>query len=65
MAFRVAQVDYRLGPGDSLYFDSEQDHDLQPISDKVVYLAVFAEGVPGTPVSPERATLKPKPKSKN
>lgn len=49
MAFRVAQVDYRLGPGDSLYFDSEQEHDLQPLSEKVVYLAVFADSPPMDP----------------
>jgi len=58
MAFRVAQVDYRLGPGDSLYFDSEQDHDLQPLSDKVTYLAIFVDAPPAHP-APETKRAKP------
>lgn len=54
MAYRVGQVDYRLGAGDSLYFDSEQPHDLQPVSDKVVYLAVFADSAPAVATDPGR-----------
>lgn len=43
MTFRVGTMDYRMHAGDSLYFDSNQKHDLQPVSDTVTYLAVFAE----------------------
>jgi transcriptional regulator with XRE-family HTH domain len=43
MSYRVGDLNYRLGPGDSLYFDSEQAHDLAPISVKVVYLGVFSD----------------------
>jgi transcriptional regulator with XRE-family HTH domain len=49
MLFRVGAADYRLGPGDSLYFDSEEEHDLQAITDKVVYLAIFVEPPPSRP----------------
>lgn len=41
MRYRVGAVDYVLNPGDSLYFDAEEDHDLEPISASVEYLAVF------------------------
>ncbi len=43
MQYTVGNVQYRLGPGDSLYFDAEEDHDLQPISKTVRFLAVFTE----------------------
>ncbi|HBC86516.1 MAG TPA: XRE family transcriptional regulator, partial [Lentisphaeria bacterium] len=29
--------------GDSLYFDSIEEHELVPLTAKVVYLAVFSE----------------------
>ena len=41
MHYRVGSVTYKLGPGDSLFFDPLQDHDLDPISDRVVFLGVF------------------------
>jgi len=43
MKYRVGSVEYALTPGDSLYFDSEDEHDLQPVSGRVRYLAVFSE----------------------
>ena len=43
MRYQVGGTSYTLGPGDSLYFDSEEEHDLQPLTDKVRYLAVFAD----------------------
>jgi quercetin dioxygenase-like cupin family protein len=42
MRYRVADVTYTLGPGDSLYFDAEEDHDLEPITATVRYLGLFA-----------------------
>ncbi len=41
--FRVGAVEYILGPGDSLYFDSEEEHDLQIESEEARYLAIFSE----------------------
>ncbi len=43
MRYSVGKITYALGPGDSLYFSSEEEHDLEPLTDKVKYLAVFAE----------------------
>lgn len=43
MRYRVGAVEYRLGPGDSVYFDAEEPHDLEPLSKRVVYLGVFVE----------------------
>jgi len=43
MRYRVGDTTYTLGPGDSLYFNSEESHDFSPISKGVRYLAVFAE----------------------
>lgn len=42
MHYRVGDMTYTLGPGDSLYFDAEEDHDLEPITPTVRYLALFA-----------------------
>ncbi len=41
MRYRVGSAEYVLNPGDSLYFDAEEDHDLEPLTDGVEYLAVF------------------------
>lgn len=43
MLYRVGDVSYTLGPGDSLYFNAEEEHDLEPLTAKVHYMAVFAE----------------------
>lgn len=43
MRYRVGAVEYRLGPGDSLYFDAELEHDIEPVSREVKYLAVFSD----------------------
>jgi len=43
MNYRVGDVTYTLGPGDSLYFDSLDAHEVIPLSDEVKYLAVFTE----------------------
>jgi quercetin dioxygenase-like cupin family protein len=41
--FRVGNIEYRLGPGDSLYFDSEAEHEVTPVSKKALYLGIFHE----------------------
>lgn len=43
MRYRVGNTEYLLNPGDCLYFDSLQEHELYPVSDEVKYLAVFSE----------------------
>jgi transcriptional regulator with XRE-family HTH domain len=43
MRCKVGDIQYTLKPGDSLYFDSEEDHDLDPISAEVKYIAVFCD----------------------
>ena len=43
MRYHVGNVSHILGPGDSLYFDAEEEHDLEPLTDSVRYLALFAE----------------------
>ena len=46
MRYRVGEVTFTLGLGDSLYFNAEERHDLEPLSLKVRYLAVFVERGP-------------------
>lgn len=43
MHYRVGPTTYTLGPGDSLYFNAEEEHDLEPITDVVQFLGVFTE----------------------
>lgn len=43
MKYKVGNTEYYLSPGDSLYFDSVQEHELHPISEEVKYLAIFYE----------------------
>ena len=43
MKYRVGSIEYTMSAGDSLYFDSSEEHELAPLSDKVVYLAVFTQ----------------------
>lgn len=45
MNYRVGATTYRMGPGDSIYFDAEQDHAVEPISKPVRYLAIFVEDI--------------------
>jgi transcriptional regulator with XRE-family HTH domain len=41
--YRVGRVEYRLGPGDSLYFDAENEHEVTPLTARARYLAVFVD----------------------
>ncbi len=43
MRYRVGAITYTMGPGDSLYFDAEEEHDLEPITDTVRFLGLFTE----------------------
>lgn len=43
MKYTVGRTTYDLGPGDSLYFDAEEPHDLEPVTKTVRYLAVFLD----------------------
>jgi transcriptional regulator with XRE-family HTH domain len=46
MRYRVGPAEYTLVPGDSLYFDAEEDHEMKPITSTVRYLGIFAERAP-------------------
>jgi len=48
MKYRVGAVEYSLGPGDSLYFDALDEHDLEPVTERVVYLGIFQALAPGS-----------------
>lgn len=41
--YRVGSQEYLLKEGDSLYFDSLLEHELDPVSDVVRFLAVFSK----------------------
>jgi transcriptional regulator with XRE-family HTH domain len=41
MKYRVGNVEYTLKPGDSVYFNSLEDHMLTPITEEAKYFAVF------------------------
>jgi transcriptional regulator with XRE-family HTH domain len=43
MKYKVGSTEYTLKPGDSVYFNSLEEHTLTPITDEVKYLAVFAD----------------------
>lgn len=48
MKYRVGNVEYLLEAGDSLYFSSAYEHDLEPVTEKVRYIGVFSERPTGT-----------------
>jgi len=56
LLYSVGAVQYRLRPGDSLYFDAEEDHDMEPVSERVRYLAVFVERVTSGRNKPRKKT---------
>jgi len=60
MRYRVGGTTYTLEPGDSLYFSSEEEHDLEPLSAEVKYLAVFTERALPVKRSPPRKKKKAK-----
>jgi transcriptional regulator with XRE-family HTH domain len=53
MNYRVGRVTHELAAGDSLYFDAEEPHDLEPLTGVVKYLAVFFTA--GTPKPPAKS----------
>jgi len=46
MRYFVGKTAHIMGAGDSLYFSSEEEHDLEPLTAMVTYLAVFVERGP-------------------
>jgi transcriptional regulator with XRE-family HTH domain len=46
MKFRVGSIEYRLRPGDSIYFDGLEEHELRLVSDRVEYIGIFTESQP-------------------
>lgn len=43
MKVRVGKVEYELNSGDSLYFNSLEEHGMMPVSDEVKYINIFVE----------------------
>jgi len=43
MRYRVNDIEYTLKAGDSVYFNSLEEHAVTPVSDSVKYLAIFTE----------------------
>jgi transcriptional regulator with XRE-family HTH domain len=43
LKLRVGAVEYALSRGDGLYFDADEEHDVTPVTDEAVWLAVFVE----------------------
>lgn len=43
MKYKIGSVEYTLKPGDSVYFNSLEEHTLIPLTEEVRYLAVFAD----------------------
>ncbi|WP_274648576.1 helix-turn-helix domain-containing protein [Paenibacillus humicola] len=43
MRYKVGNTEYEMNAGDSLYFNSLQEHMVVPLSEEVKYLAVFTE----------------------
>ncbi len=43
MNYRVGNVTHKLTPGDSLYFDAEDEHDFEPLSPEVRFLGIFTD----------------------
>ncbi len=43
MDYKVGATQYTLRPGDTLYFNSLEEHLLAPLSDEVTYMAVFTQ----------------------
>jgi mannose-6-phosphate isomerase-like protein (cupin superfamily) len=46
LRYRVGPVEYHLREGDALAFDSAVDHDMEPLSDRATWLAVFCAAPP-------------------
>jgi transcriptional regulator with XRE-family HTH domain len=55
MRYKVGKETFTLSAGDSLYFDSDQTHELEPISDLVRWLAVFVDPETMSPRPPKKA----------
>ncbi|CAN5472289.1 XRE family transcriptional regulator [soil metagenome] len=54
MRYTVGRLKRDLGPGDSLYFNAAEPHDLDPITATVKYLAVMADYAPAAEPPPAR-----------
>lgn len=63
MNYRVGSTTYHLKTGDSLYFNSEEEHDIEPLSARVRYLAVFLERPEAIPRAKNSTRLNKKKKA--
>jgi quercetin dioxygenase-like cupin family protein len=48
MNYKVGATEYLLQPGDTIYFNSLEEHHLSPLSEEVTYIAVFSQKTLGT-----------------
>jgi transcriptional regulator with XRE-family HTH domain len=48
MNYKVGATQYTLHAGDSIYFNSLEEHLLAPISDEVTYIAIFTQKSAGS-----------------
>lgn len=55
LLYRVGLAEYRLRPGDTLYFDARHEHDFVLVSERARWLGVCATGVAVT-TTPVRKT---------
>ncbi|PZE19654.1 helix-turn-helix domain-containing protein [Paenibacillus xerothermodurans] len=53
MKYKVGSVEYDMSAGDSLHFNSMEEHAVTALSDEVKYLAVFTEHQPRTDAAVE------------
>jgi quercetin dioxygenase-like cupin family protein len=43
MKYKIGDIEYTLRPGDSVYFNSLEEHMLTPVTEEVRYLGMFTE----------------------
>lgn len=55
LRYRVGPVEYRLREGDVLAFDSAVDHDMEPLSERATWFAVFCAPAVASKPSRNRA----------
>ncbi|MFH5182448.1 helix-turn-helix domain-containing protein [Paenibacillus sp. TAB 01] len=46
MKYKVGGAEYELSAGDSVYFNSLEEHSVTPLTEQVKYLAIFTETQP-------------------
>jgi transcriptional regulator with XRE-family HTH domain len=63
MLYRVGLAEYRLRPGDTLYFDARHEHDFSLVSERARWLAVAAAPPPEASAGRKPATRRTRSRS--